>query len=563
MIEDKYRQGLSLPAIESSTVSSVAKTLFSWLRSFWTDLYKDKNFIKRLQGARATRYAQLYLDLLENIQLLDHKNAPVFHRERWYPVIVRKSAQNDSSASKIKLGSDKNVVLGTQTNTDVFKDDTVIKLGENTEYRNVVTYSLPEKVVTVLSCIVDNIADPKIILKNGEDFSITESSLVIRKEHDPFSEGSGFAVFDIPESIDSAGDEEAVLWACDTLIDKNFVMNYTGYAVGLETESTETYKRIVSLLWDAISDGISIEHLHEVLAAMCCVPTILDEKEIVEAVYGSGGNTKVITDKNVYTLGPRSTKDSVLDCVKTGNTLYKGCILDKSVRIYPFIQGIDTVEKKSGFTKEQFMSDVRSLSIPAAIVRSDLCGGFYAGWEPVDVIYNGNDSNGNPRLSFDLGMPDDEDARYWASVWLRFEKAGISMKSCFKEPIDDNISEGEKCGEVVPIEFFLRNLVGANTLIVVIDTDLVADTSPVFDPNFFNAFRKLIPEYIRLYFIEHGKDIEDAYLNGDDSIEDETHETASVGSYEEDYEDFSEDVVSSKWVRKCKKSKYEDDEDDE
>lgn len=556
-------EDLSLPALSADYVKNTSSLLFDWLRTFWTKLYKDKAFVKNLQGSRALRVAQLYLDLVESLQLLNHTDSPVFHRERWYPIVVRKSQRNTGDITTLKSGKMNGAVLSEngQPAGSIYKEGQRFEVGSGNVYEGFTTYKLNEDIKDVVSCIVDSVAEPRIILNNGSDFKIAYNSLILKNSVDPFTENSGFATFEIPEGPDSEADEEAILWACDALIDKDYVFKYSGYPVGLKTKSSSIYKRIVKSVWDATTDGLSVQHLKDVLAALCCVPSVKSDKERVEAVYESDGRTKVITDKNVYVLGPGTGEDDLRDAVKAGNTLYRGDLFDRSIRIYPFVRSVDDVKRLTEFDGDQFKKDVVSLSIPAALIRAESSSGFYVGWDPVDVICEGFDKNGNPKLSFDLGMDDYDDLRYWMDVWSWYESREESMASCFDGLESGTISEGSKCGEVVPIEYFLKNLVGANTLIVVVDTDKIPEDSPLFDPNFFQALRKLIPKHVRLYFIEHGTAITDEYSDGG-SVED-SFDVSEAAVVEDDFDVYEDDdFVDKKWVRKCKSSRSDEDDND-
>ena len=54
----------STPTVDTDNISSVAQKLYSWLGSIWSVVYEDRSFIRYVQGARALRIAQLYLDVL-------------------------------------------------------------------------------------------------------------------------------------------------------------------------------------------------------------------------------------------------------------------------------------------------------------------------------------------------------------------------------------------------------------------------------------------------------------------------------------------------------------------
>jgi len=557
MNQDTATTKLGLPAIDGCIVPSTADQLFSWMRTFWTHLYKDKQFLKSLQGSRALRYAQLYLDLLENIQLLDHTDTPVFHRERWYPIVVRKNRRNNADAATMRIGDDAVLTNGTQAGFE-----SKIRIGRHVDRSDVVAYSLDDDVVDVVSCVVDSIAKPSVILNNGSDFRIDRKSIVISKEHDPFNDDSLFPKFDVVDEITGESTQETVLWACDTLIDKDFVFKHSGYAVDLKGKSSELYRNVVRAVWDATSDGLSPAHLRIVIGALCGVPTVIEDAETIQTIYTCDGMRHVITDKNVYTFGENAV---LRDCVKAGNTIFHGDFLDTAVRLYPFITSVADVTRKTEFSEYTFKKDISSVSIPKAIIRGPLDTGFYAGWDEKDVVCRGFDANGNPKLMFDLGTGNAEkELKYWNFVWSEAEKSKVSIEDCFDGIKNDSISEGSVCGSVQPIAFFLKNLIGANTLFVFVDTDKLAAEAPLFDPNFYNTLRQLIPAHIRLYFIEHGNAID----GQDDEIDEQDDSDVSVtagSNYDEsddEFDDIDDYVVSSKWTKRCRR-RHDDDDDDE
>ena len=544
------------PDIPPEFASDAAGILLGWLRTFWTKLYKDKDFAKQLQGSRAERCAQLYLDVLENVHLLDHSKAPVYHRERWYPIVVRKNRVNKADATIVRLGDD-----GVQLSTDPLDGfDEQLRLGEHSSAAATVAYELADDVRSVATCIVDNIVSPNVFLVDGTDFRVGRRSIVLRKDLDPFSGSGVFPVFDVPETPDEPETQEAVLWACDAMIDRDFLTDHSGYAIGLEAESTVENSRLVKAVWDATTEGLSIVNLKRILAALCLVPCIAEDEERVETVIETSDGKTVVTDKNVYTLEPQV---ELLPDVRAGSTLRKGSFLDTSVRIYPFVVFPDNVLGYSGFELTRFRQDVASLSIPGALISGDSSDGFYVSWDAKQVVCEGLDGNGNPMLRFDLGMGGDAEDAYWSGVWGKYEASGRSMAECF-DAVSGPYDRGRVCGTVVPIRFFLRNLVGANTLIVVVDTDRIPENAPLYNPNFFNALRKLVPSYVRLYFVEHGTVIDEENGNTVDtgSAEDDVEQTVSFGlDYEDEYGYSSDDLISSKWTRKCR-SKARDSDDD-
>lgn len=537
-------------AVPVATVPDTSDTLVRWLRTFWTKLYRDRGFIRYLQDSRAHRCAQLYLDVLESLDLLDHSRAPAFHRERWYPIVIRKDMEDMSAANLVRIGGGLSMATE-ESPSDGFSAQP--RIGLHASMSDSVAYRTADDLRKVVACIVDSIVEPSVVLRPGDDFEVVDRSIVIRRGCDPFAEGSGFPVFEVPETPDRPATLETVLWACDALVDRNYVADHVGYAIGLDLESSDENAEFVRRIWDATTDGLSMCHLRQILAALCRVPCIAEDKETVERVEEAQDAKYVITDRNVYTFAADA---ALVGRVRPGEELPRGFLPDSSVRIYPFVVDADRVEGYSGFTLQQFMEDVSSISIPSALISGGSSGGFYVTWDEKDVVYDGKDANGNPRLMFDLGIPEDGGREFWKSVWSRYEKAGKSMESCF-DGVSGSDEPGSVWGRVVPIKFFLRNLVGANTLIVFIDTDKVPEDAPLYDPNFYNAFRRLVPSYVRLYVVEHGTAVTDEFGSGGEDGED----AVSASEYSDDEFDRYEeqaDRAAGRWVKKCRSTEEDE-----
>ena len=143
----------------------------------------------------------------------------------------------------------------------------------------------------------------------------------------------------------------------------------------------------------------------------------------------------------------------------------------------------------------------------------------------------------------------------------------MSVEYCFKDYIYDTVYAVDKvCGKIVPIRFFLRHLIGANTLIVTVRTDALADDAPLYDPKFFDTVRSCIPENIRLYFIEHETaDSEEYGISNEDGVEEDTDLYAYDESFDEARFDSKhgfrckDKLTSMKFVAKCRdKDDYDD-----
>lgn len=555
----------STPMVDTDSISSVAQKLYSWLGSFWSVVYEDRSFIRYVQGARALRIAQLYLDVLEGAMLVDRSNAPVFHRERWYPIIVRKSGRNVGSKTMLKLGSKDEAVLGTQL-SELYPDGTKFKLGgKNVSFKDMVVYQLDPSVKNVATCIVDNIAEPKTILHSGTDYAVLDGSIALRSEFDPFGPDSTFATFEIVADNPKDNDVESVMWACDTMIDKDYVYGHLGYAIGLPTGSTDGFKRIVNAVWNTVADGATPRLVQALVAAICDVPTIKNEMETVETILKTDDDGyQVITDKEVYTLPKYS---QLHPKVHAGTLMHRFDLVDDSIRVYPYVMDVDRID---GYTEfgDKFESDVPAIDLPPALFRTSVEDGFSVGWAKKPIICYGFDKNDNPKLGFRLDGSDEDNESFWEDTWAVYEEAGKSIESCFEGCIYDKVyAKGKTCGSIVPIRFFLRQLIGANTLVITVRTDVVGDDAPLYDPKFFRTVRECIPSYVRLFFIEHESIGVDS--NEDSEYLDDSEEEEEEYAYEESFDDARlnarsgfrgrDRVTSAKWVARCRdKDSYDD-----
>jgi hypothetical protein len=560
----------SFPADLTPEQATNADTLFSWLGSFWDQIYEDPEFIQYIQKARALRISQLYLDLLENLKLHDRENAPVFHRERWHPIILRRSQMGTGSQAMFRLTNDGTLNLGEQKNP-VYPSGTVVTLGGvNVDLEGMVVYPLSGEssvLKSVLTCISNNIVDATVVLSAGRDFAVLDGAIAISKEFDPFTgdHADEFSKFEIVRDNPDDNDVETVLWACDSMFDRNFLYDNLGYAISLPTESKEVYKRVINAAWNIVASGATPLLVRSLMACICGVPTVKEEGEIVERIVvndDSNDFTKqVITNKNVYSF---SGYAELRKDVFVGAKLHRFDTLDLAIRVYPFTRELDRVPLYSEFVSsmDELMEDVPAVDMPDAYFRMDLDAGFSLTWNEVPVYCDGFDRNGNPKLRFDLeGSKEDNDI-FWSDVQKAYEETGQNMMTCLGTVQDGIIVEaGKIVGSVSPLRFFFENLVGANTLVITVRTDTLADDAPLYDPKFFGVLRESIPSYIRLYVIEHGS-------VGDETVDlAEVYDDADLNIQEEEEDEFDygvlprgpkyHDHVDTKWIAACR-DEYDD-----
>lgn len=475
--------------IPLTSMAGTGAQLYRWLGMFWTVLYQDKDFLRQVQGGRAMLASQAYLNLLEASALLDRRQAPVLHRERWYPLPVRVSEQGQGAAS-LKLGAQPVAVLGPQTDP-AYKSDFVFSLGGGAEYANLVTYPIAKPPLRVLTCIVDNPAAPTLVLERNRDFVIQDGTLVLRKSDDPFANPA------FP-----ADDGEIVLWGCDAELDWQYVYEHIGYVFGITGASTPQFKDSVNAVWDITTSGACPALVRACLAAICGTQICKTEGETVETVAVENGDTLVITDANVYRLPPQASV-----AVTPGMVLHLGQFLDNAIKVYTGVTDTDAARIASGvFGGTDLRTDIPVVTLPQGCLRARVRYGLSAGWEQTPITYHGDDGNGNPKLKFDLVGEADDVAAFWADVWSACETAGVSLEACFTGLIDDTVVRevGAVWGYVEPLAFMLRNLIGANTVLVAVDAAQLTDEArKQLVPLYTRLFAGAVPAYTRLFVVEH------------------------------------------------------------
>ena len=566
----------SLPADPSDKSFSNADTLFDWLGSFWAKVYEDPEFIQYMQGGRALRIAQLYLDLLENLKLKDRENAPVFHRERWHPVVIRKSMRNKGSVNLLRLGAETEAKLGKQDGTTIYPENTMFQLGsKDVSFKGMVVYPLDSESIDMVDsmvCATNNISDATVVLSKGRDFDLLDGAIAFAEHADPFTgdNADDFSKFEILADDPNDNDVETVVWVSDAMFDKDFIYRNLGYAMRIPHESSELYKRIVNAAWNTVADGGSPMLVKALVATLCGIPVVKTEGETVEKILGPDssdtGGIQVITDKNVYDLSKYAELRSF---VVRGAKLSRFDTLDKAIRVYPCVNDPDTVANYNDFVEsyEEFTKDVPAIDLPPAMFRPSVDDGFSVDWAEKDVVCVGFDANGNPKLKFDIGGSEEDNDVFWEDTWENYEEAGVSMETCLEGLEYDKIfAVGKVAGKISPMKFFMKNLVGANTLIITVRTDTLADDAPLYDPKFFNVVRECIPAYLRLYVIEHEKIQSDAdYYNSEGSDISDEADSYAYDEYDDDFDLYSKrgprgrDKVSSKWVAACR-DEYDDED---
>ena len=236
-----------------------------------------------------------------------------------------------------------------------------------------------------------------------------------------------------------------------------------------------------------ISAGPTTFAMKEFIAALCGVPTILYDKEVVVDI----DDHILCTDKNTYFV--RYLREDI----KIGDILYRGEPLGSEIKFYPFYT-------RSISSDSSLDISIKTLPISNGMVSVKLNNSIYARNDNVPIQFSGFDKNGNPKLWFSLDGNEFDVKSFWNNVWSNFESHNKSMANCFNGIDCDTIFPSGLTGKTVnPRNYFLDNFIGANTFLVSIDVDLLDHDMLIFECGFLSALVNYFPSNLKILVFGH------------------------------------------------------------
>jgi hypothetical protein len=226
-------------------------------------------------------------------------------------------------------------------------------------------------------------------------------------------------------------------------------------------------------------------------------PAILTASETVQQIV-EGTRRQVITDKNVYNINDVA---ELSPAIMIGAVLPMGTLLTQTVRIY---DNLDVTRLSAGTPYgERFRRDILSLCLPPAFFRAPVQHGLGITWQASDIIYCGQDANGNAKLRFTLYGDTDDIEKFWQDFWDYCERNKIDGQACFTAYLRDSLPEvvGVSWGKLAPLEYMLDNYLKSNLLVIVVDVNRLS----VAGRNSLNQvtlLRSVIPASVTFFVVE-------------------------------------------------------------
>ncbi|NDD52791.1 hypothetical protein EBZ39_02755 [bacterium] len=261
-----------------------AKNLIALLGSFWSEFYAGADQLTTYVNAVSDTAAQSYRNLLETIAALSRYDVPLFHKETWAPVVLKKSQLNSAQTNIAKFDRTRLAFNGAQP------------FDMPQSAAGLFAFPLPDNLVN-FKHLYNQLAFPTVALAKNFDFIIDIDNNAIVFNRNPF-DNSGLLK---RISADTAADEEITLWAFCAEYDYNYVFEQFAYAVGIKLQTSQGYKDLVNAVIDGLlAGGLTSKTLDAAFSAICGIPVSAAPQETVDVVRYDGRGLFIATDKNVY-----------------------------------------------------------------------------------------------------------------------------------------------------------------------------------------------------------------------------------------------------------------------
>jgi hypothetical protein len=477
--------------------------LYLSLGSFWTQLFQERETIKGYTLGQAEEIIQRYYDLIEVIQSYSVKDIPVLHREKWYPLLIKKS-EYDTVPLTFRATTDPEVsVFGPQPSTDAFYANAIFKFGfPKIPVAEVFTFEPPSD-FKQFSVLTNRIISPSFIMVNEVDIRLNGNILVFNKDIFNQSDIPKLNLIGddgIPVTFTNANGQEIedqliILWAYHAEFDKELLFNNFGYIFDLKLESDEFYKTILQKVVDLFVEGPTVRSIRSLACAFLGVTPIIEVTEEVVEIYSDTLYRYVITDKHVYKF---NIYYNILPYIHVGTVLFAGDILADAAEYYDYVQSRDWW-RNSLVPKIALSSTGKITKYPDMNFPSHLFVGTYNQQFIIknDLELITKDANGN--IHFPIhGSPEDVATfhRYLNDRMVVDETgATVTSKSLLAKKLGMTVATSTITN---PLDFIFDNFFKHNTALIKFNFYSL-DQARIF-MGFFNIIKDMFPKHCYLMF---------------------------------------------------------------
>lgn len=315
------------------------EVLYRSLGTFWTNIFQDKLVLRGYTTALAEEIIQRYYDLTEVVNSYSVKDVPIFHKEKWKPILVYKS----------KFGSEPFVfeqgkaTFGPQSENDVYYRDVVFQFGfPKRPTANVYIVNVGDDFKD-FGVIADKIFSPSRVFMKGTDVVLIDGTLYFNYNifDDPniarmevIGENGQVETF-IDVNGNTQNEELIILWAYHAELDQNILFNNFGYIFNLHLDNDQFFKDILKAVFDLHVAGPTVANIKTICASFMGIKPITESEETVVEIFTDSRNQFVVTDHNVYKF---ELEHTLRTDVVVGKTFFVGDILVSAVEYYDNVQ---------------------------------------------------------------------------------------------------------------------------------------------------------------------------------------------------------------------------------
>jgi hypothetical protein len=434
--------------------------LYLSLGSFWNYIFNDKNALKGYTTGMAEELIQSYYRLTEVVQQYSIKDTPILRKEKWKPLVIKKSEFNRAPF----VFDDDGAVFGYQPDTDKYYANKIFRFGFPKETTDKLYSFAPPFPLKKFGLIANRVIAPSFVMIPGVDVLYDNNVLYFNDnlfDNQYIPRGRVVEEFGVSKTfVDSEGrtidDEFIILWVYNSEEDKEDLHSNFGTLLDLYLPTSESYKQILSALFNLLVDGPNIRALNIVFAAFNKTPIILENKETIEEIYTLDNIQYVISDKNVYKL---PSDQELASYVKPGAVLDSGRVISNNIKV------IDAVINPAWWQHEiQTNKLAFSSHVFAANTKSQL---FFENSVKLVTYINGV-------LTFPVVGRDNDVEAFQQYINEPDRKAEIVK--IFGQKLEDNFSLA-----INPVDFVFKNIFKNNTLLLKLNFNTDIELSQFFE----------------------------------------------------------------------------------
>lgn len=512
----------------SSPTLANPNVLYASLGTFWTTLFSEKGTIKGYTIGQAEELTQRYLDLIEIINSYSSEDIPIFHREKWYPVRIKKSQFQKERIYFEPATSSTQLIFGAPSG--LANSDSTYAFGDYRDVFEGLYVAAKENPALKNFAILSNrIIAPTTLYVKDVDVRLQDTRLVFNSNifEDPnniaynsYSTETGEWEYYIDENGDRQIDQELILWAYQADLDEgvgdsaiNMLQQNFGYLFNVSVDSTKFFKDLLNGLVKFYSSGPSIQAVQMMTAALVGVEAVKSAEEIIEDHYRMPEDDQlvVVTNLNVYRYDGYY---DLMPVVRIGAKVYAGDVLVNAVQYHDYVRskrwwnyGLypNVAYDTQNSLKETYDASAFQMTLPAYLFLGNYRYGltFKNEFELATKIWSSATAY---TLTFPVygSLEDVEIFHAYINDTSEANKndAGLTRQEQVAQAlglVNDEGNYDTKVTGIYPLDFVFDNFLKSNSALVRLNFKSLAEIKNSM--NFLSLLREVLPSYV--YFMFH------------------------------------------------------------